>query len=139
MALFGQGKRPVDIAPEYPKVPTSTLYDWFRSFRNDSGIRAESQSTSAVSIPESPQEVTYLCPSDCDDPREELRMVKREIWKNAKRPTKESAIAIQGFNAYLRAMQIEHSLPVTEDDNREDGAPQKIIRVVIDQDKAVGY
>ncbi|MEM9448686.1 MAG: hypothetical protein AAGA75_09135 [Cyanobacteria bacterium P01_E01_bin.6] len=140
--LYEQGFKVSQVRKEYPDIPKTTLYDWFREFRNWGDRRAEPVDAPTFVIPESPTKddaargaIEYLCPADCDTPQQEIKVVKRELWKNIRNPTPISAIAIQGLNAYLRSIQIEHSLPA-EDDSDTLTHTQRAERVAAILDKA---
>ena len=123
-ALFRQGSKPLSVSDDL-EIPTSTIYDWYKEFQANPDQQFNSETeTQFRNNPEKPQKpkLAVLEPPEeiecpCDGDRfSELKAIKRQLWKHATRPGKYSGIAIQGFNTYLRAIQIENSLPPDEVD-----------------------
>jgi hypothetical protein len=111
--MFKQGLTPQDFLREHPDVATSTVYDWYNAFRNGFGMDGESLGRGAIANPESPR-LLHIVPSDEDDDeswrQSDIAWAKRQIRKHILRPNKDSAVAVQALNAYLRAIQIERAI-----------------------------
>jgi len=120
-ALIDEGRKTSEICAAFPAIPTATVYVWAKEYRlhgapvsrkgeGDSRI-VEAPPTKPHLVSVAPQNVEPLSPVDGPSLREELRQVRRWLWKQMRSPSEDSAVQFQGANAYLRAIQVEMGLP----------------------------
>lgn len=128
-ALVDKGYKPSEICSVYPGIPTATVYAWitqYKATKIDDSRKGNYDSRISPELAPKPQplkvvatQAELLSPVHCDSPREELRQVRLWLWKRLQKPRKEDAIAFQGINAYLRAIQIEVGLTPDADDDEQ--------------------
>ena len=99
--LLAEGLRPQEILKQFPGLPSSTVYDWQKEFRNISGISGQ------------PREKMPI------DPESPLEKIINALWDLHSSPTQDGAgIMVQVLNALLRAEQIRAAQFTVEDMER---------------------
>lgn len=126
LAEFQSGAQPKDVCSKFPQIPGSTIREWFKPFRAEFVLHsASSANQSGEAFSSAPPPTTMgqrshlsVVDGDADEGNDlgsDIRWIKRQL-RNILRSEKNNAIRIQGLNTYLRAVQIENSMPKSKPD-----------------------
>jgi len=99
--LFAEGMKPREILKQFTGLPSSTVYDWQKEFRNISGISGQARDKMPI------------------DPESPLEKIINALWDLHAMPTQDGAgIMVQVLNALLRAEQVRAAQFAVEDMER---------------------
>ena len=118
VAAFEHGLQLKDVYKKFSEIPRTTIREWFKPFRQDSANispDAVNQAGQGATNPDPPAQRPTLivvggAESVDEDSLPDIRWVKRQL-RNIVKIERNNAIRIQAYNTYLRAVQLELSMP----------------------------
>lgn len=146
LLMFSQELKPNDILKQFPDIPTTTVYRWFTEWQNGSAKPKPKKSTSLTIVSSEPRQHSETKASSSPPSRSktvsfrkeldndlnqwsdetDLSWLKRVLKFHIINPVRESGTVVQGCNAMVRIIEVEHNIPQSKWDRDADFEPAAI-------------